>query len=852
VLVQQHLAGVSTLVSVHLYASAAFCALLPAALFFEPAGLRLLALSPWTVLLVACSAGLAFSLNVASMNLVTVTSGLTITIAGQFKDALLVIFGAFVFSVPVSALQVAGFTIIIACTVLYDQLRVDKAASATEGRSPSPLLLLVHQAARSSLSRLFVLPVTLAFYALIVQPAPISLFDSTSVLSPMPSLIRSSPAVAIPADRKVREMVDRIELTTMATDFPALVSLPPATPIALDGVELPFVPSVDRKDPQPKSIPSPIVAPVMSSLPMSRSPIVASQSATLHIPALKPRYISISAKPSTSTLPTPRHSAASRITGSESTSSLLTRVPSPAAVSGVDSGAIRAQCGPEGEVSVADLEFLAQYSGSLQLARSLHKDKRRPDHDLHVHVLYDLRTMLGPDRRTFIEIRAPGKEDSPIAAALVKAHSFETETMASDDSNLRLLGSVGLDIVFVHRDASARRAFRVVHELVRPGGFVVFDGESEINSPSHQPGSSAAALVSSNALPFEVWGTFRHVAHEKTEQIRHVFILRRSMLDSKSAKDSVVSADANAPQSPPFFAVAMATYRRPSYRSPNNISAVFEMLKVQTCQDFALYIVGDFYEPFVELQDMVAAAGFTVPVTVENLPEPGERGKPGMTGANLWMIGGSAAMTRGLQLAVAAGHPWVLHLDDDERWHPQRIQLLRSLLRVSPGAAFAFTAYRYDAAGTVLPISWSTVRGAYPRNQLPEVANVVHSAMAISRDIATVSRYPGYQGAGAEVTAGDMSLIAFVRDFVVKNPRRFTIMLPLVLGSRDGDHRLEFSAASEPVRAPEPVVAPGPVSPSRLPFSKSPQWSPEARPSPSTPAKPSQRYPNRRKTLRIP
>lgn len=87
VLLQKHLAGASTLVSLHLYATVAFFALLPVACVLEWDGIVALATSPSTAGLAAASSAVAFALNIASMRLVAITSGLTLTVAGQLKDA---------------------------------------------------------------------------------------------------------------------------------------------------------------------------------------------------------------------------------------------------------------------------------------------------------------------------------------------------------------------------------------------------------------------------------------------------------------------------------------------------------------------------------------------------------------------------------------------------------------------------------------------------------------------------------------------------------------------------------------------------------------------------------------------
>ena len=107
-LLQKHLAGTSTLVALHLYATVAFLALLPIAFYLEPLGFSALVTSRTQLGLAAASSAVAFALNLATMRLVALTSGMTITVAGQFKDAVLVILSVIIFAVPLTTIQVGS------------------------------------------------------------------------------------------------------------------------------------------------------------------------------------------------------------------------------------------------------------------------------------------------------------------------------------------------------------------------------------------------------------------------------------------------------------------------------------------------------------------------------------------------------------------------------------------------------------------------------------------------------------------------------------------------------------------------------------------------------------------------
>ena len=98
--------------SLYYIAPLCLCFILPAHLYFEFSKL------PWDVMLTTkfagvmlASGGVAFSLNVAVVVLISNTSALTLTLAGIVKDILLVFLSIAIFNSPVTPLQYFGYGI---------------------------------------------------------------------------------------------------------------------------------------------------------------------------------------------------------------------------------------------------------------------------------------------------------------------------------------------------------------------------------------------------------------------------------------------------------------------------------------------------------------------------------------------------------------------------------------------------------------------------------------------------------------------------------------------------------------------------------------------------------------------
>jgi hypothetical protein len=256
------------------------------------------------------------------------------------------------------------------------------------------------------------------------------------------------------------------------------------------------------------------------------------------------------------------------------------------------------------------------------------------------------------------------------------------------------------------------------------------------------------------------------------------------------ALSETVANSINPNQPPPFFGIVVSTYQRRSGRSPYFLRRLLSSLKNQTMTSFRVYLVGDSYTNETELRTVVTEAELSNgTVVIFNLPEPGERNK-GLSRESLWRIGGSMALNVAADMALAAGHPWLLHLDDDEWWAERRLEKVFALLRVSPGAVFAFTAHKYTPrAEDTWPFGYLELRGAFPRNAVPKEVNIIHSSMCIRADLAHSFRYPGFIPGQKEDMSepGDISLIKHTQLVLREVPDVYSILLPELLGYRDAE-----------------------------------------------------------------
>jgi predicted O-methyltransferase YrrM len=184
----------------------------------------------------------------------------------------------------------------------------------------------------------------------------------------------------------------------------------------------------------------------------------------------------------------------------------------------------------------------------------------------HMHVLYDLRTFLGPSRKVYLEIGVY----NGASLALMMQHPFETEihgidplildgqvehtfsnvkrfnihgrcvaihqTYSHDPGLLHELKDLSIDLLFVdgdHQQESVLHDFELYSPLVGSGGFIVFDDYLDFEfSPGVNPAvNRIVQRISAGAVSgrYDVIGTLPNSARADPVEMAEssVFILRR-------------------------------------------------------------------------------------------------------------------------------------------------------------------------------------------------------------------------------------------------------------------------------------------------------------------------------------
>ena len=232
--------------------------------------------------------------------------------------------------------------------------------------------------------------------------------------------------------------------------------------------------------------------------------------------------------------------------------------------------------------------------------------------------------------------------------------------------------------------------------------------------------------------------------------------------------------------SPLKFGVCMATYKRANGKTPSylqrSISSVFQ----QTATNWHLYIVGDDYSDHQEFFTMMQGLP-SDKVTFHNNPSSPER--ENLVANELWSVAGVTAMNKSRKLALEDGCDYILHLDDDDFFHPKKIQMLNcvcSEYNKCPSFMFHYSTHANPQV-PILPRQ-NLVGKVHVNTFRPEAGNCIHASQCIHRSIAQNFQFSGFlPGKSTGYTCGDIQFLTYLNNTLDTNLNTSVIFIPFLL-----------------------------------------------------------------------
>jgi len=129
--------------------------------------------------------------------------------------------------------------------------------------------------------------------------------------------------------------------------------------------------------------------------------------------------------------------------------------------------------------------------------------------------------------------------------------------------------------------------------------------------------------------------------------------------------------------------ILITTYQKPDGTTPIILKRALDSVKNQTYQDYILVVVGDRYDDDIEFQQICNSIGLNDKIICVNLPYAKEREKYPIGSKELWASGGVNARNEGISICLDSGIEYICHLDHDDYWHPQHLEVINYTIEIT-------------------------------------------------------------------------------------------------------------------------------------------------------------------------
>jgi glycosyltransferase involved in cell wall biosynthesis len=182
------------------------------------------------------------------------------------------------------------------------------------------------------------------------------------------------------------------------------------------------------------------------------------------------------------------------------------------------------------------------------------------------------------------------------------------------------------------------------------------------------------------------------------------------------------------------LAIVIATYQRIDNTTPVYLTRALTAIKNQTYQDYKVFLIGDCYSNSIEFELLATLIISADKIYYENLPIAVERTRYPYGGIDLWRSGGANARNHGIDIAIQHGYKFICHLDHDDYWDTNHLEVINDTININPEVAFIHTQSTY--LGGILPNTPTLDDIIIERPPVPE--GLIHSSVCINYELITL------------------------------------------------------------------------------------------------------------------
>lgn len=459
---------------------------------------------------------------------------------------------------------------------------------------------------------------------------------------------------------------------------------------------------------------------------------------------------------------------------------------------------------------MTELSNLIEKSNSSKIVKNISNEMNGKTFHHHYHILYDIRTLLGNEKKIYTEIGTYCGG----SLSLMLQHEYETEMhcidplhaiqnqqdiveanvekfnihkykvnihskFSTDFDFISYLKSINFktDILFIDGDHSFNVVisdFNLFKEFVNPGGYIVFDDYFDYVYSPEVRGAVDSIVQNIDKSEYTIIGTMPNI--QNAYDILNLTMLNEYIL-KKNNTTQVCDTENNIK-----YCIVMATYCRKNGKTPMYLKKSIESIINQLYNNWDLIIVGDKYEPENELLEIISNFQDKLIdnkiIYLNNNKVERDYIKDRW---NLWGCAGANSINTGLRYARDNGYKYYCHLDDDDYWLSNHLFELNKVYTKYPMCVFANTQSTYKDG--FLPIQ-NEVNDIYPNNRMPLSTKTIHSSFSFRMDIIPFYYFTQFEPNGIFV-ASDANMLDNIHKYIQMHPQYCSIYIPILTCHHD-------------------------------------------------------------------
>lgn len=210
------------------------------------------------------------------------------------------------------------------------------------------------------------------------------------------------------------------------------------------------------------------------------------------------------------------------------------------------------------------------------------------------------------------------------------------------------------------------------------------------------------------------------------------------------------------------IAIGIPTYKRADGTTPMYLTRALESVLSQTHQDFKIFLIGDDYEDQEEFERLASIVPADK-IHAENLDVAVERSKYPVGSKELWCSGGVNAYNRAIDLCLESGYDYMCHLDHDDYWSNNHLELIANVIAEKQNPACVYTCSSHINSQILPNVQLKNT----VIESIPAPFNTVHSSICVNHRMIPL-RYRDVLAETGTIMEADVDMLQRMRRFILQ------------------------------------------------------------------------------------